>query len=100
MRIEQLLCIRCCDMGGELFKLAHSLAGDLLRISGDSLHEVDRWDAELKDALSVRGGVWVEDHFLVVTTKSGPLAGLRAVGLGSNLKKRRRAANLALAATA
>merc|ERR1712032_615713 len=46
------------------------------------------------------GGYWAKEHFLVLTTKNGPCAGLRGVGLGSNLKKRRRAATLALAVTA
>lgn len=100
LRSESLLCIRCDDPGGDLFKLANTFVFDLLGIGTDCLHETDRFDPELEVVLAGRGGFWASDHLLILMAMSGPHAGLRAVGLGSNLKKRRRAAHLALAATA
>lgn len=97
---EQLLCFRCDDAGSGLFPMGPSLALELLGITGTDFDEIEKDDAELRAALHAKGSWWRWDPFILLSVTSGHQAGLRAVGLGSNQKKRKRAALMALAATA
>ena len=94
---KYLLCVLCEELRDELFRSALGWAAEL---GSERLRESDLEDLELGNTLSVRGGHWAMSHYLVITASGGHHAGLRAVGMGSNVKKRRRAARLALAATA
>lgn len=96
---EQLLCVYCKDVKGGPFGAAGSLASDLLGVGGEAYHEEDSTDQELAIALEAKGGWWAWHH-LLLTVSCGQHAGLRAVGVGSNMRKRRRAAHLAVAITA
>lgn len=97
---EQLLCVFCEDARGGPFGAAGALASELLGVGGEAHHEEDNPDDQLANALLAKGGCWAEQPFLLLTVSCGQHAGLRAVGVGSNLKKRRRAASFAIAATA
>lgn len=94
------MCVRCDNPKADPFQYAGSLLSKLLGVGGESLREEDNDDKTLYSALSKIGGPWASYPTLIFTTASGRHAGLRAVGLGSNLKKRRRGAQLALAVTA
>lgn len=55
-------------------------------------------DREIGDVLQSYGGNWAAECFCILSVTEGVGAGVRAVGVGSNVKKRTRAARLALAA--
>eukprot|EP00933_Yihiella_yeosuensis_P042284 TRINITY_DN36842_c0_g1_i2.p1 TRINITY_DN36842_c0_g1~~TRINITY_DN36842_c0_g1_i2.p1 ORF type:complete len:326 (+),score=62.44 TRINITY_DN36842_c0_g1_i2:88-1065(+) len=97
-RNERLLCIRCDEPTAGLFRTSVGLATGTLQVSGADLQESEVDDVVAR-ALAARGGEWASS-FILITATDGRFAGLRAIGIGSNKQKRRRAANLALAATA
>lgn len=99
-RLERLFAVRCDNPRDNVFGKAGALATQVLCVGGDALEEVDTDDRELADALQYEDGPWVDEPYLLIAATAGPFAGLRAVGVGSNLRKRRRAAQVALAATA
>eukprot|EP00435_Cladocopium_sp_Y103_P055407 s1533_g18.t1 len=97
-RREHLLCISECS--NSLLQCAAQHAGYILCTQGgDSWKESDD-DLFISKALLAVGGFWATDRFMLLTAVCGPHAGTRSLGIGSNIKKRRRAATLALAATA
>lgn len=95
---EWLLCILCGDSSGEAFQAAATVLQALLG-GGVTPSEDDDEDVELRAALDATGRNYADEHMLTIMVTEGPHAGLRAVGLGSSLKKRRRAAHLAMAVT-
>ncbi|CAK0801435.1 unnamed protein product, partial [Prorocentrum cordatum] len=98
---ELLLCVACVDEKAALLCKAGLLFGEVLCTGGKSLQEDDGGDDELACAISARGEPWnFGRRFMTYTVRAGRHAGLRAVGVGSSRAKRRRAAHLALAATA
>jgi len=106
-REEHLLCVLCGDSSAALLQASGALSAKLLHGSGcgkDAMHDIDcpdeGADPSLCGTMESIGPPWSTNHILLRTIGCGPHAGLRAVGVGSNLKKRRRAANLAIAATA
>ncbi|CAE7941764.1 Disp1, partial [Symbiodinium sp. KB8] len=98
-RHEWLLCIGELEDAAILQEASH-LASYLL-----GTHGADSWieredDPSISDALCEIGGLWGASRSTLLTAASGPHAGLRGLGIGSNKKLRQRAALLALAATA
>eukprot|EP00439_Symbiodinium_sp_Y106_P045782 s258_g5.t2 len=98
-RCEWLLCIGELEDAAILQEASH-LAYYLLET-----HGADSWieredDPSISDALCEIGGLWGASRSTLLTAASGPHAGLRGLGIGSNKKLRQRAALLALAATA
>ena len=100
VRKEKLLCVRCDNPKDAVCSGAGAIVAQLLKIGGDSMHEVDSNDHDLCEALEAKGAPWCEEPFLLVAAARGCFAGLRAVGVGSNLRKRRRAAQVSLVASA
>uniref|UniRef100_A0A7S1FJV6 Uncharacterized protein n=1 Tax=Noctiluca scintillans TaxID=2966 RepID=A0A7S1FJV6_NOCSC len=98
-REEHLLCVMCDDPTAGLLRSAKTRAAQVAGLGSSGLHEIDGADEALSVALKNMTGRWTSTPFMVVTVPEGRHAGVRAVGVGSNLKKRRRAANLALAVT-
>jgi len=79
-----------------LFPCAMDLANAVLPYE---LNESEDPNLELESALRAHGPDWAYHLFLVVTLVDGPYSGLRAIGLGSNFRARKRAARVAIAAT-
>ena len=102
-RTEHLLAVFCGDASTSLFASAKLSCGHFLGHDVGVFHTVDftpESDPALAFALRSRGGCWAREPASLVMVGDGQRAGLRAVGVGSNQKKRGRAASLALAATA
>mmetsp|Transcript_2107 Transcript_2107/g.4803 ORF Transcript_2107/g.4803 Transcript_2107/m.4803 type:complete len:307 (-) Transcript_2107:201-1121(-) len=97
-RTEYLLCVHCADASDGLFRSAAGLLIELACGDGDRPMACEK-DPTLKAALKACGGIWASEPWQLLCLGSGSAAGLRAVGVGSNLQKRGRAAQLALAAT-
>merc|ERR1711957_419094 len=104
---EQLFCLKCDDPGATvLLRSSAAIVSSILHsptggpVPENYQCEDDGGDENIWDALVARGGHWVNEQYLLVTLTAGRNAGLRAIGVGSNLKKRRRAANLAIIVTA
>lgn len=95
---DVLLCIVCEEKSSWLFPYACELAGNV--VNADSFMEVED-EAELQPVLVARAATaqWPCGLFTVVTAMGGLHSGLRALGVGSNAKARKRAARIALAAT-
>jgi len=100
LRSEILLCVRCGDASTRLFQAAAGLACEAMETRGGDSFQESEDDEGINVALLAMGGDWVKHGVVLLTTTTGPRAGLRAVGTGSNKQKRRRAAMLALAVTA
>jgi len=88
--LERLACVRCSDEKDAPFQTAASLLADLLGSVGggqmtDGLHEDDHFDSAVCKALVARHEPY---QHLIVTISSGRFAGLRALGLGSNITKK------------
>merc|ERR1719458_1741399 len=54
-------------------------------------------DLQVSNALQESGGVWVDVCFMILSCRTNSGSVLRAVGAGSNVKKRKQAGRLALA---
>jgi len=54
-------------------------------------------DPSVQTALIAHGGTWATECFCIMSVTDGAVAGTRAVGVGSNVKKRTRAGRAALA---
>ena len=54
-------------------------------------------NSSLSTAINTVGEGWKDELFTVLSVTEGPDTGIRAVGVGSNVKKRTRAAKVALA---
>jgi len=91
------LCLSCDEGDGEaLLQFASNLAMGILGADASSaLHEDDVEDPTVAAACAARG--WPQDLARRVLAMSGPFAGMSGVGLGANVKKRRRTCRLALA---
>lgn len=102
---QTLLCVFCEDPGADYFQSAKGLAQSLTK---GEIEEFDGSSAPdsavlgpIKEGLKLRGPPWSNVRpIMLAAVISGPHAGLRAVGLGSNIQKRKRATHLALAVTA
>ncbi|CAE8722430.1 unnamed protein product [Polarella glacialis] len=100
-RKERLVCVRCQESSGSLWQAAAGLALGALQVQGgDTLQEVDGDDPAISEALKARSDGWATESFMLVTVTAGRHAGLRGIGVGSNKLKKKRAACLALAASA
>jgi len=102
-RAEHLLSIYCEDPALEVFSSAKLLRTQFLGYDTSDFHSEDvthSGDQALWTALRAGAGPWASKPACLVTVGNGRHAGLRAVGVGSNQKKRERAVSLALAVTA
>jgi len=97
-RTEHLLCIRCDGAQGPFFQAAARLCAGAICEGASSLCEDDGNNVALNEALASQDSAWHKETLLLAVC-SGRHTGLRAVGVGFNLQKRRRAARLALAIT-
>lgn len=93
-----LLCMVCEEKSTYLWPYACELSGNI--VNHDSLNEVED-DPELLTYVVARAAQadWPCGLFMVVTAVGGLHDGMRAIGVGTNNKARKRAARIALAAT-
>jgi len=94
-----LLAVLCCNEGDTDLWGANARAVSAgLGMTSIDYQQDDTWDMEIWSLLQSHGGDWA-DAFCVATITDGKNAGCRAIGVGSNVKKRRKAVRLAMAVT-
>ena len=106
---DPILCVLCTEVSVEPFQKAAIYAQAALDLPSLKAEEIERNDnphldhvpqlEESLDYLGSKGGQWSTMCCLTRVLR-GPSEGLRVVGVGSNVKKRERASNLALALAA
>jgi hypothetical protein len=99
-QLGPLLCVNCASSGLQIFQQAVAAclfaSDDIVGVASDA-------DVDVRAALvELHSGTWDPEWHEVLTIKSSVWLGgsLRAVGIGSNRMKRRRASHLAMAFTA
>mmetsp|Transcript_51631 Transcript_51631/g.99796 ORF Transcript_51631/g.99796 Transcript_51631/m.99796 type:complete len:377 (+) Transcript_51631:57-1187(+) len=93
-----LLAVLCNDeRDSDLWGPNFNLVSEGLDMSIMTLN--DTWDEDILSSLKQHGGSWTSNHVCVLSITEGKHTGCRAVGVGSNVKKRKKAARLAMVAT-
>lgn len=95
---KPLLVVLCdSEQDSDLWGANFNLVSEELDMNIMTLN--DTWDEDILSSLKQHGGRWASNHVCVLEITKGKQMGCRAVGVGSNVKKRKKAARLAMAAT-
>jgi len=92
---QLLLAVLCDDehntnQSSVIFPLVHD------KVDMGIMKMEDTWDEDIRMSLTQNGGGWEGNHACILEVTAGEHRGCRTVGVGSNIKKRNKAARLAM----